>query len=59
MGHVRVGRLPKTRLWKHVVDLITTTPDDLGVIADATAKAAELRLRQLRNDASFAYCFGS
>jgi hypothetical protein len=57
MGHVRVGRLPKTRLWKNVVELLTTTPDDIGVLADATAKAAELRLRQLRNDSSFAYCF--
>src|SRR5215212_1657141 len=57
MGHVRHGRLPKTRLWKHVVELLTTTPDDVGVIADATTKAAQLRLLQLRNDSSFAYCF--
>jgi hypothetical protein len=57
MGHVRVGRLPKTGLWKNVVELLTTTTDDIGVIADTTAKAAQLRIRQLRNDASFAYCF--
>jgi hypothetical protein len=57
MGHVRLDRLPKTRLWKHVVELLTTTTDDIGVIADATTKAAEQRLRQLRNDSSFAYCF--
>jgi hypothetical protein len=57
MGHVRLGRLPKTGLWKHVVALIATSADDVGGVADATTMAAQLRLRQLRNDASFAYCF--
>src|SRR5215203_5013423 len=57
MGHVRLGRLPKTQRWRQVVDLLTTSTDDIGVLADATATAAERRLRQLRNDASFAYCF--
>src|SRR4029079_18240282 len=57
MGHVRLGFLPKTRRWRAVVELVATSPDDIGALADATAQAAELRLRQLRNDASFAYCF--
>ena len=57
MGHVRHGRLPKTQRWRQIVELISASPDDVGVIADTTATAAEHRLRELRNDASFAYCF--
>lgn len=57
MGHVRLGYLPKTRRWSAVVELIASSPDDIGILSDATARAAEKRLRELRNDASFAYCF--
>jgi hypothetical protein len=57
MGHVRLGYLPKTRRWRNVVRLLSTATGDIGTIADATATAADDRLRQLRNDASFAYCF--
>jgi hypothetical protein len=57
MGHVRLGYLPKTRRWRGVVGLLATSPDDIGALTDATARAAEKRLRELRNDASFAYCF--
>lgn len=57
MGHVRVGRLPKIGRWRQIITMIWTTTADVGVIADETATAAENRLRRLRNDASFAYCF--
>ena len=57
MGHVRLGYLPKTRQWRGGVGLLATSPDDIGALTDATARAAERRLRELRNDASFAYCF--
>jgi hypothetical protein len=57
MGHVRLGRLPKTRRWREVLETLATSADDIGVLADATTRAAERRLRELRNDASFAYCF--
>src|SRR4051812_19418546 len=57
MGHVRLGYLPKTGRWRDVIEALATSPDDIGELTDATARAAEKRLRELRNDASFAYCF--
>lgn len=57
MGHVRDGRLPRTKPWLRVVELMSSSPDEIDKIADATASAAQQRLRQLRNDASLAYCF--
>jgi hypothetical protein len=57
MGHVRLGRLPQTRRWRQVVELLEAAPEDVSAIASATTVAAELRLRELSNDPSLAYCF--
>ena len=57
MGHVRLGRLPKTRRWQQVLKLLEFEPDDIGGVAGATALAAERRLRELSSDPSLAYCF--
>ncbi len=57
MGHIRLGRLPKTRRWREVVGLLETTPEDTAGVAAATVVAAEHRLRDLRNDPSLTYCF--
>lgn len=57
MGHVRIGRLPKTILWQNVVGLIDDSPDDIPAVASGTVAAAEVRLRQLANDPSLVYCF--
>lgn len=57
MGHIRLGRLPKTLRWQGVVGLLDHSPDDVPAIARATVTAAETRLRELSHDPSLVYCF--
>lgn len=57
MGHLRLGRLPKTRRWREVVELLDSSPADPGAVARAAALAAEDRLRALARDPSLTYCF--
>jgi hypothetical protein len=40
MGHVRLGKLPRTKKWREVVGLIAAGAD-VSQVADATLKAAE------------------
>jgi hypothetical protein len=49
VGHDRLGRLPKTRRWKKVIELLRIT-DDPGRIADATSQAAEKGLKWAGQD---------
>lgn len=55
MGHLRLGRLPKTRRWRDVVDLLEAAPDDAATIAQATLTAAERRLREAGRDPSLTH----
>ncbi len=57
MGHIRTGRLPKTRRWRQVVALLDAPTLDAPSVAKATALAAEQRLRALANDPSLVHCF--
>ena len=57
MGHLRLGRLPKTYKWRAVVDLLNEAPDDPAALAAAVLEAAEQRLRELARDPSLTYCF--
>src|SRR5687768_10189922 len=57
MGHIRLGRLPKSRRWRSVVGLLAIAPMDVGAVAEATAEAAEVRLRLLALDATLSYSF--
>lgn len=57
MGHLRLGRLPKTLRWREVVELLDSSPGDAAAIAQATVEAAEGRLRELARDPSLSYCF--
>ena len=57
MGHIRIGRLPKTLPWRGVVGLLDQSPDDVAGVARATVIAAEVRLRELSRDPSLVYCF--
>ena len=45
MGHIRLGRLPKSRVWREVVELLDQQPEDIPGIAaavlDASAEALE------------------
>ncbi len=57
MGHIRLGRLPKTLRWQAVIGLLESTPDDVPAVARATVVAADTRLRELAHDPSLAHCF--
>jgi len=57
MGHLRLGRLYKSRKWVEVIDLLEH--DDLSVpkVSAATFKAAEKELLKLGADPLLNYCF--
>jgi hypothetical protein len=57
MGHIRLGRLPKTLRWRGVVALLDESPVDVSAVARATALAAEERLRELAHDPALTRCF--
>jgi len=40
MGHVRLGKLARTKKWREVIELIAAGAD-VSQVADATLKAAE------------------
>lgn len=49
MGHIRLGRLPRTRRWDQVVELIKSD-GDTPAIASATLEAAHLGLEDAAGD---------
>src|SRR6266511_3002912 len=57
MGHLRLGRLPKTMRWNAVVGLLAAPDVDSLDVARATVEAAEDRLRGLASDPSLTHCF--
>ena len=57
MGHLRHGRLPKTRRWSEVVALFEADPTDAAQITGATVVAAEAHLRSLPRNESLTYAF--
>ncbi len=57
MGHIRLGRLPKTQRWRDVVALLDAPGPDAARVAAATAHAATRRLNTLVDDPSLTYCF--
>lgn len=57
MGHLRLGRLPKTRRWIEVVQLLDTAHGDLAGIAAQVVNASDAQLKALESDPSLGYCF--
>jgi hypothetical protein len=57
MGHLRLGRLPKTRKWNQVVTLLDSAPGDVAGIARAVVESADSYLTDLNKDPSLGYCF--
>lgn len=57
MGHNELGRLPKTRRWREVMELLDVVHPDPALVASAVAKAADARLVQLANDRGLGYSF--
>jgi hypothetical protein len=57
MGHIRLGRLPRTRTWRQVVDLIDDKDSSAPAIARATLRASEKGLEQAPNDSALVQSF--
>jgi hypothetical protein len=57
MGHIRLGRLPKTRPWSGVFNALGGT--DIGTVelARETAIAAQEQFAALEDDRGLSYCF--
>jgi hypothetical protein len=56
MGHIRLGRLPRTQKWEEVVGLVELGADTQRIAA-ASADAAEHGLERASDDQAFAYAF--
>ena len=57
MGHVRLGKLSKSRPWREVIDLLDAPTVSAPAVAAALVDAGQDRLRQLRGDPSLAYSY--
>ena len=57
MGHIRVGRLPKTKKWTQVVEAIKADEKHLSRIANATIKATGRDISNLSSEPSVYYPF--
>lgn len=57
MGHVRVGRLPKTKPWAGLFDQLQGGEINAGQVAQATASAAQQEFAALEGDRRINYCF--
>ncbi len=57
MGHVRVGRLPKTKPWAGLFDQLRGAEVNAGQIAQATAEAAQQEFAVLEGDRRINHCF--
>ena len=58
MGHIRLGRLPRSKKWRDIVHLLTvasTTAD----IAAATLEASKAGLESARHDTALVHSFWS
>lgn len=66
MGHTRLGRIPTTRKWKQVVELLSqgsggnsgaSVKDDIGLISAQALEAAQTGLEKAINDPGLRYSF--
>ena len=57
MGHIRLGRLPKIRGWKQVIELLDSSDSSSEEIATATARAAKDFFAQRSTDPSLVFSY--
>ena len=57
MGHIRIGRLPKIRKWKQVIQLLDSSESSLDDIAFTTTKAAKDFFLENKDDPVLAYTY--
>ncbi len=56
MGHIRLGRLPKTKEWRRVLEVLEAPGLTAADLATATAAAAADRFESLQRDLSIGEC---
>lgn len=59
MGHVRLGRLPKTNTWQDVIQSLESPNSSLKDITRLTSKAVHKTLANSKNINNLARCFGN
>ena len=57
MGHIRLGRLPKTRNWSQVFDLLDKKTSDVSDIATSILIAARKAFYHFESDPGLNYCY--
>lgn len=57
MGHIRLGRIPKTRPWQSVFDVLNSENISAPQLAQAIGKAAQNEFRALKGDATVSFCY--
>src|SRR5258705_5073530 len=57
MGHIRLGRIPKTKPWQAVFDVFAKPNLNAIALASATASAVENEFSTLERNRSVNYCF--
>lgn len=57
MGHIRLGRLPKTWKWKQVIGLLADGRASVKEIAESTAVAAANAFKNFDSDPGLPYCY--
>lgn len=57
MGHIRLGRLPKTKRWQGVFAALAGAVPNVPDLAGATAQAGKERFTALAGDPSINFCF--
>jgi len=57
MGHIRLGRLPKTKPWQRVFGILDGSDVDPAQLSNAVLGAARKELAGLKGDEAVSYCF--
>jgi hypothetical protein len=57
LGHIRLGRLPKTKPWTGIFNVLESGVIEPSALASATALAAEQQFSDLEDDLTINYCF--
>jgi len=57
MGHIRLGRLPKTRKWKQVLGLLADGQASVKEIAQSTTAASANAFENFNSDPGLPYCY--
>jgi hypothetical protein len=57
MGHIRLGRLPKTFKWKQVIEALVQSGSSLSEIVSLTSQASETVLTNSRYINGLAHCY--